>query len=275
MKKDDKNSLQNSNTASYDELELLAWTNWKTICSVCGCSLQDKSILTSAIGKHVLLKQEDISIEDFIHEFDVCLFTKKNDQNKPYKDYIWEIVDTSEDPPLKVIRGKLTGPCGITRDIIRNYQKKNCSYIWRGNKIIGHKQSFDAIIESSPDHEFTLGDVLANDPVFDQTEDKQNIAQAIKEYFSPEDAAILIALAAGISLADPELLNFLKIKKSACYNKAEQVKKKMLDFPWKEIFDLWQNDGNIGYTVINALIELLKVEKCAESFLIQATDKLL
>ena len=278
MKKDDNIEPKCSKNALNDELTLQAWISWKRICSVKGCDRQDRLYLIKDICKHIYDINKDISQNEFIQEFDVCLFAKKINGVKPYKDYLWELVEKSNDPPLRVIRGKLTGPFGIARDVMREYQRKNCSYLWERNKIKDRFTSMDETISNSPDDERTLHDIIPNKSNIDNIEyttDKQNIAQAIKEYFSPEDAAILIALAAGISLAAPELLNFLKIKKSACYNKAEQVKKKMLDFPWKEIFDLWQNDGNIGYTVIKALIELLKVEKRAESFLIQATDKLL
>ena len=49
---------------------------------------------------------------------------------KDYKDFIWFKAERSEDPDLKVIRGKLTGQRGIINEIAEHYVRDNHWLFW-------------------------------------------------------------------------------------------------------------------------------------------------
>ncbi len=124
--------------AEQNKAILEAWCEWKRICSILMCDKQNSALLAKEVAKAFVRKlngalgdnirligESELERKKLAHEFD-CGIIEKADfakTRKNYKDYIWLKLSKSEDPPLKVIRGGLTGTQGIINEIVEKWLK--------------------------------------------------------------------------------------------------------------------------------------------------------
>lgn len=137
---------------------------------------------------------------------------------KCYKDFLWYVKQHSDDLPLKVIRGKLTGPLGIINGIADNYLRFTRPDIWenyveaRNNKTRQKKREIDKIEQVSMQEEVNEdGDMRGDFIPGSETvihEDLADIEKEIREIFSVEELALILARRAKL-LTHPETENFL------------------------------------------------------------------
>ena len=133
------------------------------------------------------------------------------DLQKRYKDFLWtEVRNSKDDSPLKVIRGKLTGPHGIINGIAESYLQLHHPVIWENykeysnNQARKYKRDMPPIGETSLDTPIgedggTLGDVIP-DPGKNSVcgEDPASVEKWLNETFSVEEIALIFATAANI-----------------------------------------------------------------------------
>ena len=123
-----------------NDIELQAWNCWHDRCAIGRVGHFDRehpewelhpeweSALRSVIGSTVSRQMGKYGIraaefDDLVQRFDtaVIAYDEKHTESKCYKDFVWDKVANSPDPPLKVIRGKLTGLGGfVTRVVVED-----------------------------------------------------------------------------------------------------------------------------------------------------------
>ena len=156
---------------------------------------------------------------------DIWVGTAKN-----YKNSTWEKLQQSNDPPLKIIRGTLTGPCGVINAIAEYYLWLNYPMIWENytsyrnfkrNKkekfVTRSDVSLDAPLGAScayngDDRQKSYGDAIASRPLERQKESSKAVLEEIEETlngFTNFELALLLARAVKLQAAE-ETEEFLK-----------------------------------------------------------------
>lgn len=154
---------------------LKAWNAWKEVCWVHGLGkrLEDLSVIGTAEDEELLstmitkafkkklspfmlqLGDEDGRIQlsdiDFAQEFDNALLEYEEAKRykkghfgeeayirkpKAWKDFVWDAVARSDDPPLKVINGKLIGPQGVINQVVEDWLFANYSCYVDGDMVV-------------------------------------------------------------------------------------------------------------------------------------------
>ena len=198
--------------------------------------------------------------------------TGKERKKKKYKDYVWDKIEESNDPPLKVIRGILTGPKGIINDIVENYLVNDRGFIWtndvNGNRVLTPEPSLQDPIDGKDGTSTEFGETIP-DPGISSCDitpsDIEYINSEIPKLFSAKEAAVLLACDAGIALTNASLLCFLEIEKTQAYDMQKKVFKKLQDFI-NDYFD-YELAKIVIPVIINRLFSMLKAEKGASAFL--------
>ena len=126
---------------------LRAWNEWKDVDWIANCSHENREILTAevtrAFNRELLkaLKMARIirpgddearwrkSPLECVTEFDNAIREADTERlnrqtgaprkRKQWKNFVWQKMATSQDAPLKVLRGQLTGPASFMRDVVR------------------------------------------------------------------------------------------------------------------------------------------------------------
>lgn len=190
-------------------------------------------------------EEEEERIHELAHEFD-CGIIEKADLAKTkrnYKDYVWQKIKESNDPPLKVIRGLLFGGrkdskhfCFINLIVDNWLIAKGLQVSSRKNPRTGKRvriwykpESADGIIYkvgNNKDSDDFSGSLCTWEDMgsFDSYVENLEYEKAFRGVFDIADAAILLSKAYGISVTtDKELFAFTGLSKSA-------ISKRMLDY---------------------------------------------
>ena len=190
---------------------------------------------------------------------------------KCYKDFLWYVKQHSDDPPLKVIRGKLVGPLGIINGIADNYLRFTRPDIWenyveaRNNKNRQKKKDVKQIKQVSIQEEVnedgdTLGDFIrGGNPVFH--EELADIKKEIKAIFTVKELALILARRAKL-LTHPETEKFLNAGHttiSGIWNDPTNGLRKKC----REHFKFFQKESQAIFIMKNIIAE----EKNSKSFL--------
>ena len=120
-----------------NDIELQAWNCWHDRCAVGRIGHFDREhpewelhpewedilcvAISSAISRQLKKFPIPVPKRNFlVQRFDTTMIVRSdnNGEGKDYKDFVWGLVSNSSDPPLKVIRGKLTGPTGFASRIV-------------------------------------------------------------------------------------------------------------------------------------------------------------
>mgnify|MGYP000001294301 FL=1 len=154
---------------------LKAWNAWKEVCWVHGLgrpreglsvvgTAEDEALLSTVIANAfkkklspfmLQLGDEDgrtqLSDIDFAQEFDDALLEYEKAKRykrghfgeeacirkpKAWKDFVWDAVARSDDPPLKVINGKLIGSQGVINQVVEDWLFANYSCHVDGDMVV-------------------------------------------------------------------------------------------------------------------------------------------
>lgn len=211
---------------------------------------------------------------DWAHEFDCGIIEKANSETSPknYKDHTWECIKRSDDPPLKIIRGQLLGRLGIINEIAERFLRNNFHGKWV--EYIGHMKqiSFQEPLNSDEKGEEeagTLADIIPGDdppPQLDPSE-RNYLRECFKGLFTNDNAAILLVHLSNLSIAMPELRNYVGLSSvSPLYDRFNNViLRKIFALP-EECLQALRTPG-AGKFLISLLIEQIKPEKEASLLL--------
>ena len=269
---------------------LKAWNEWKEICSIIGCSDENKERLKKIVRKafenklsRVLGKDaRSFAPDDCAAEFDNGIFEKaekpgidrrtgKERVKKNYKDFVWNSIVQSSDPPLKIINGLLIGSKGIINDIVINYLKRErgfkSSISEDGKRILVHPISIDMPFEgkdgSQTNFENFINNIVKAPDANDL--DREFIAKSVPEVFTAKMAAVLLAKAADITLEERSLQDFLGVGKSQAYELQKTSLMKLAAFFVKN--GIAANDENAMKLINIRLFSIIQSEKGAKGFL--------
>lgn len=224
--------------------ELTAWNEWKSICWILGCSPENREILKKLVKNkynELIRNRLGFSInetdEDIANDFDNAIReakdspridrrTKTGDgeyrrrKKKYWKNTVWEAVSESDDPPLKIIRGKILGEKGFINEIVADFLETeyNCTVkrIEGGGRLYMPLKSINETESSGDsDNEHDLEDFLASKlppPISDAVGGE--IQSALKKQIGGRDAIILISKFQGKPLNNPKILTLLGVGKS-------------------------------------------------------------
>ncbi len=256
-------------TAEENKRMLRAWNAWKDVCWVHGLgkplengtvtgTAEDEDLLERAIAsafQRVASAYQDnqdfdsvFSGVDWAQEFDSALaeyehaeryqsgffgIPGKQLKKKAWKDCVWKAVAESNDPPLKVIFGKLLGPNGKINDIFK---------AWLVSHVCGHVDDDGFIIDRSYEAEVARGkgggESCWNGEEFVETEGKnvllpgdkavnhvvaggdpivvpQEWHKGLEEAFPPRLCCLMVAYIHGLKIyKDAEVLSALGIGKT-------------------------------------------------------------
>lgn len=153
---------------------------------------------------------------------------------KAWKDFVWQAVANSDDPELKVIRGKLTGPHGVINQVVEDWLMREYP-CWEvndratGKNVLMFAASYDEVCVEKPSDDIGFsddGDALDNDgdggklDEFDFGVDANVLAewssQLEKVFADGVGCCVLLAASLNIPIYnDSEVLEALGIGKSA------------------------------------------------------------
>ena len=115
-----------------------SWQKWKEICSIMGCPEPERTSLEKRVGRAFnkrlssFIRENnpvpEVDMETAAQAFDVGVIEKVPHAGhaKTYKDYIWYLIAQNPDePPLRIINGKLLGKEGLINDIVLSYLQKD------------------------------------------------------------------------------------------------------------------------------------------------------
>ena len=277
---------------------LAAWNEWKQICSVNGCSPQNGQLLTIEIasafrrklyliaGIHDHYKEKELHEEDkdFVQLFDSSLEimaklpgvnkrTGKEKKQKKYKDWTWQLLENSNDPPLKIIRGRLLGSAANKSTpltaIVREYVAENYN---NGVRISPEMQvSFDEHVgDSDRNYAEIIGELCT--PVDLAETDRQHLEAKVRRLFTLNDAAVLLAKSYEISFTDAVLLKFLGKGKTMGYEYFKDASLKILELFKEENFDDEIRPMAMK-CILKIFFSMLAAEKSANELLCMLKDK--
>lgn len=305
-------------------LELAAWDEWKRECAIVRCSNEHADALRRRIYNAARRRLDALNVMDgewwkdeepngngfkpseecketwkriFAERFDSGIEEKavgKKCKQKHYKDDVWTKVGSSDDPPLKVIRGQLTGPQGILTVFIERLVKergwgevlrgsmKHEIQTWRnadgeiviGRKVTGGKGRFfvspykniagedgdneeddsAGCLERGGNGRDGGGNAITGGM---REDDRMLISKMVEAHLTVDDSVLLVAEDYGIRADDGYILEFLGKKKTAAYNasrKAVEKFKELLFMP--EIRDVMHDVGE--REVMETALEAIK-----------------
>ena len=279
---------------------LRAWKEWKDICSVDACNPENGRILTGEVTKsfnrellkvlriaHVMGPGESencwrkpayecvTEFDNAIREADTERLNRQTGEprkRKQWKNVVWRKMATSQDAPLKVLRGNLTGPVSFMRDVVREYVQRDYQ-IWNKRCAI----SLNEPLGSSEEAEgATLEDrILDTSSTFDlylepsprTDEEQRQLAASLDASFTLPDMALALAKASRVAVTDYKLLTLLGLGPSAAYDRQGQALKKL-----KTWFSDWganAQDASLSFAVLEHFFSRLSAENVPEALLSQ------
>ena len=277
-------------------LILVAWNEWKEICSVMGCSVENRELLKAEIGNAfrrklaAVLAQKGMDsvsnekIEDYVQMFDSSLeimkkapgVNKKTGQErvkKNYKDIVWQAIQNSKDPHLKIIRGMLFGGANnyatpLTA-IVREYLMENYN-----NGLRISPESLVSLNErmgdSDRDYDETIGELCT--PVDMSKNDLEHLENLVSEHFTLNDALVLLAMACKMPLTDATLLKCIGKNKTMAYEYFKEASLKI-----KSLFNEENFTDEIAPVamkcILQKLFSMLAAEKSYDEYLSTLKEK--
>ena len=277
---------------------LEAWNEWKTVCSILGCSQEHSLLLAKLVGNSFRQKLARVihnphPVEDIrtcAHEFDMGIIEKATNPGmdkrtglertkKNYKDVAWQKCEESNDTPLKVIHGVLIGPQGIINDIVESYGEKEYGYDWlnkAGKRFLVHHQSINAPVEGNNGSTTEWGDFindLCTPPQSLDDSEMELINQEAQKY-TPQEAAILLASLADLAMTEPTLLAFIDRRKTWASEKIIEIRTRLGLF----LEACFSKESFLQIQVLTQIKKLffmkLAAEKGASEFLSMLKDKM-
>lgn len=247
--------------------ELAAWNAWKEICFVDGCPPEQRSYLrrriiakmTRELRKYGIDTGRDhwLSDDELVSEFDLFLACKdgasaegggsksgglSRRQFKQHKDYIWNKLQESKDPPMQVLNGILLGPRSIIMDVLRkvlrsHYSTREVRLIDRntGSKVrrLQRLKSLQEPLEGVDGRSDTLEERLADKQPTPDTLAGENAAelkitlQQLVQTLSREEKLVLLANLLRINASAPSVSRVLRRGKSTACALLRQVQEKV------------------------------------------------
>ena len=223
------------------------------------------------------------NLEFWAHEFDCGIINTPIPENqngifKHYKDFLWAKKAVSNDPPLKVISGKLVGELGVINDIAEKYLRNNHYEVWlnyneycnnqnRKNKLQDPSLRHVSIDQPVGDDDAEVAELIGDPRVSsDFSESEKLLYQDICAAFNVTEIAFILAKTY-LLMSSPEFLDFVQMKKTAAnyYWNNTVVKKLKSDSIYYELL------GSPG--AINLIKKLLSTEKSAKTFLLKVENK--
>lgn len=228
------------------------------------------------------LIQHDFRV-DWAHEFDCGIIEKANSEKSPknYKDLTWECIARSDDPPLKIIRGKLLGHLGIINEIAERYLRNNFHQIWekqislQSPAIVGDEEA-GTLEDAIADEKTSL-----RDNSLDQS-DKDCLKKSFLNLFSNGNAAIFLIYLTGfstlfekkISISIPELQKYVGLSStSPIYDRLNNVILPKIKALPSECLQAMAVPGASDFLIF-LLIEQIKPEKEAIPLLQRVTNEM-
>lgn len=265
---------------------LRAWKEWKKECSVDACNPENRRILTGEVTRafnrelvkalkmaRIISPRENEarwrkSANECVTEFDCAIIEADTERankqtgaprkRKQWKNFVWQKMATSQDAPLKVLRGQLTGPASFMRDVVREYVQRDYQ-IWNKrcamslneplggseeaegatleDRLLDTSSTFDLYLEPSQLNDETQNDETQDDETQDdekqddekQNDEKQNderqspLEASLDAAFTLPDMVLVLAKAHRVALSDV-LLHFpMGLGLSAVYDRQKQA----------------------------------------------------
>ena len=268
---------------------LEAWNEWKIICSIHGCSEDNKKRLKALVDNAFMGKLRRVlgtnansfKPDDCSFEFDKAIIERANfpgiDRRsgkektvKNYKDFVWNLIENSDDPPLKIIHGWLIGLKGIINDIVINYlnaQGFRSGHNTDGKLILVPPTSTDAPLEGKDGSQIDLEQLIpAEHTPGDLDEaDVDAIRKFVSAKITPKMAALILAKAVKITFEERALLKFIGVEKSQAYEYFKEAQATLAKFLDDE-FDQ-ENWHSALHHLFSSLYSIIQSEKEAEEFL--------
>lgn len=236
---------------------LSAWNEWKAICSIEGCSSENREPLvrlvtagflkklTCLVGlaeaRELLAGSEEANLA--VQQFDTGLIFKAKNPGvakrtgkakvaKIWKEFVWHKIDESSDPPLKVIHGELIGPRGAMSEIVEEFVAKNFS-----GELTKHRfapmESISNEFEDKDGNRQNFEDFLvpAEETLSNEQESdlRMTLKKILDENFTAQEKACLLAKDAGIALTDRSLLDFCGFESSKANDMCNNAIKRLSD----------------------------------------------
>lgn len=230
--------------------ELKAWMQWKEVCAIMKCDEPLREILKAKVTDAFRKKFARISPEvlkiafnennvNWANEFDIGIIEKSelSKTKKNYKDFTWQKIKESSDPPLKVIRGELLGGKSIINGIAERYLRVNHHTVWKNvsgcysnyKRCKRHGKSKNCkkcdkyencknwifvsteapLNEGNTGDSRTIGSTLQDNSKSPESSFDIEVLEQCFPKFSNTDAAILLCHLEGIALTNPNLLEFV------------------------------------------------------------------
>ena len=160
---------------------------------------------------------------------------------KAWKDFVWDAIAASDDPPLKVIIGKLLSKDGVINDVVKDWLLANYACRFEGKMLVFHKSRDAEAHEATNDagvegfEQIAMEAISPVEMVEDSTEAESQVAvdeaievplswrEELENAFSPKICCLMFAHIKGVKIyADREILSALGIGKTTA---AAELKK--------------------------------------------------
>lgn len=278
-----------------NDLTLVAWNEWKDKCSVALCSRDNSGILTNEISKAFnrelikALRIEGIMVPgeseaswrktgiDCVQEFDCAIIEADTERankqtgaprkRKQWKNVVWLKMETSQDAPLKVLRGQLTGPSSFMRDVVREcvgreYQKNTCSLDVSVGDGDGDGEGA-TLGDRLPDPSSTIDQYL--EPSQLTNEEQSQLEASLDAAFTLPDMALVLANVCRATVTEPQLLAWLGLGPSAAYDWQKQALKKLKT--WFRDWGASRQDVVLSAAVLQHFFSRLSAENLPKALL--------
>ncbi|MGN0879548.1 MAG: hypothetical protein ACI4WT_08875 [Oligosphaeraceae bacterium] len=278
---------------------LSAWNEWKKKCSVGGClNPENRHILTGEVTRafnRELLKALKMAkiispgeneacwrkpAYECVAEFDGAIReadterlnrqTGKPRKRKKWKNVVWRKMATSQDAPLKVLRGNLTGPASFMRDAVREYVQRDYQ-IWNKRCAMSLNAPLGGQEEGATLESQLLDTSSAFDPYLEPSqltgEEQRQLKASLDATFTLPDMALVLAQVCRVAVSDL-LLHFpMGLGPSAAYDRQGLARKKL-----KTWFSDWMANVNVQDTamaeaVLEHFFSRLSAENVPEALL--------
>lgn len=276
-----------------NDRELVAWNEWKQVCQIMRCSDENSAVLVERMyksSKASLEKflyasnpnwEEEFTKEGWGQEIGRCFDAYiregvENEKKKNYKDFIWLKIEEGKDPPLKIIRGKLTASNSVLSNVLEKFVKGKGFVIgvekhistssYSLNEKVGDEEDSVEKIDALPFEPVSLPDI--------PKEEKMAFAHRFKKLFLSSECVILLAYFKRIAFTDPVFEVAAGVKKSRAGKILEDLLERLVPLQ-KEFKSLAYEygQGTVADMVVDILKEQIKAEKTFSEFLLRVEGK--
>jgi hypothetical protein len=200
----------------------------------------------------------------------------ENEKKKNYKDFIWLKIEEGKDPPLKIIRGKLTASNSVLSNVLEKFVKEKGFVVgvekhistssYSLNEKVGDEEDSVEKIDALPFEPVSLPDI--------PKEEKMAFAHRFKKLFLSSECVILLAYFKRIAFTDPVFEAAAGVKKSRAGKMLENLLERLAPLQ-KEFKSLAYEygQGAVADMVVDILKEQIKAEKSLTEFLLRVEGK--